>query len=108
MDVTSGSQLFSEHTPLGFSVRVTEGYWELIAEVKYPAIAECLEGVRAALSRPAQVRQSKSDPSVFLFYSEHSNDLWICAVAKRLNGEGFLITAYVTDSIKEGEQVWPR
>ena len=28
------------------------------------------------------------------------------AVAKRLNGEGFLITAYPTDAIKEGEQIW--
>jgi hypothetical protein len=31
----------------------------------------------------------------------------MCAVAKRLNGEGFLITAYVTDTIKEGEHLWP-
>ncbi len=31
---------------------------------------------------------------------------WLCAVAKRLEGEGFLITAYVTDAVKIGESVW--
>jgi hypothetical protein len=33
---------------------------------------------------------------------------WACAVAKRLNGEGFLVTTYRTDVIKEGVRVWPR
>jgi len=33
---------------------------------------------------------------------------WICAVAKRLNEEGFLITTYLTDAMKEGEQIWSR
>jgi len=27
---------------------------------------------------------------------------WVVAVTKRLNGDGFLITAYQTDAIKEG------
>jgi hypothetical protein len=31
---------------------------------------------------------------------------WLCAVAKRLNAEGFLITTYPTDAIKEGERIW--
>ncbi len=28
------------------------------------------------------------------------------AVTRRLNDEGFLITAYQTDAIKEGESIW--
>lgn len=31
---------------------------------------------------------------------------WICAVVKRLDGDGFLITTFPTDAIKEGEQIW--
>jgi hypothetical protein len=31
----------------------------------------------------------------------------LCVVAKRLDEEGFIVTVYVTDSIKEREQVWP-
>ncbi len=29
-----------------------------------------------------------------------------CAVAKHEHEDGFLITAYQTDAIKEGEQLW--
>jgi len=29
-------------------------------------------------------------------------------VAKRLDSEGFLITAYPTDAIKEGEWIWSK
>jgi len=43
---------------------------------------------------------------VYLFYRLERPKRWLCAVAKRLNGEGFLITAYPTDAIKEGEQIW--
>jgi hypothetical protein len=31
---------------------------------------------------------------------------WVVAVARRSNGDGFLITAYQTDVIKEGKTVW--
>ena len=47
-------------------------------------------------------------PAVFLFYRAELPGRWICAVTKRLNAEGFLITTYPTDAIKEGERVWNR
>lgn len=31
----------------------------------------------------------------------------ICAVSKRTGAVGFLITAYPTNAIKEGEKIWP-
>jgi hypothetical protein len=45
---------------------------------------------------------------VFLFYRAVVPGHWFCTVAKRLNAEGFLITTYPTEAIKEGEQVWNR
>ncbi|PYQ27089.1 MAG: hypothetical protein DMF56_21240 [Acidobacteria bacterium] len=34
---------------------------------------------------------------------------WICAVAKRVDDrDGFLITAYPTDAIKEGTRIWTK
>jgi hypothetical protein len=33
---------------------------------------------------------------------------WACAVARRNDNGGFLITAYPTDAIKEGVRVWPK
>ena len=36
------------------------------------------------------------------------DDGFICAVVRHLNDEGFLMTAYFTEAIKEGELVWKR
>jgi hypothetical protein len=47
----------------------------------------------------------KSDPNVYLFYKSKGIRRWVCAVARRLNGDGFLVTTYPTDAIKEGEHL---
>jgi hypothetical protein len=99
---------FEVTTPLGFCVRVTSLYWELIVTVKHPVMHGREADVQQALRDPDQIRRSRSDPSVYLFYRMERPGRWICAVAKRLNEEGFLITTYPTDAIKEGEQIWSR
>ena len=100
--------LFEVSTPLGFRVRVTHGYWEFIVTVKHPVMRERVTEVQDVLHTPDEVRQSRSDPTVFLFYRAEVPGRWVCAVAKRLNAMGFLITTYPTDAIKEGERVWSR
>ncbi len=100
--------LFEVETPLGFSVRTTVDYWEIITTIKHPAIRGREEDVQAALRDPDEVRLSKSDRQVYLFYRSDGVTRWVCAVAKRLNGEGFLITAYRTSNVKEGTQIWPK
>ena len=35
-------------------------------------------------------------------------NLWVCALAKHETTAGFLITAYPTDAIKQGVQIWPK
>lgn len=106
-DLFEGSVLFEVETPLGFQVRVTCAYWDLITTVKHPIMAGREAEVRQVLERPEEIRQSRSDPAVYLFYRA-AGQRWICAVAKRLNGDGFLITTYPTDAIKEGARIWPR
>jgi len=64
--------------------------------------------VKSALESPDEVRQSKTDGAVLLFYKVEALKRWVCAVAKRSDGEGFLITAYPTDAIKEGIKIWPK
>jgi hypothetical protein len=64
--------------------------------------------VQDVLQSPDEVRQSRSDPAVLLFYRAEVPGRWVCAVAKRLNHEGFLITTYPTEAIKEGERIWSR
>lgn len=92
-------------TPLGFTVRTSESYWQRLL-TKHPDIAELEELVQQALTAPDEIRRSSRDDSVLLFYLARSEKRWVVVVARRLNGDGFLITAYQTDAIKEGESIW--
>ncbi|MCP4167981.1 MAG: DUF4258 domain-containing protein [Chloroflexi bacterium] len=101
--------LFEVETPLGLNVRTTVGYWEIIIiTIKHPIMRGREADVKAALNDPDEIRLSKSDAQVYLFYRKDGNHRWVCAVARRLNGEGFLITAYRTSAIKEGIHIWPK
>ncbi|MFO7679208.1 MAG: DUF4258 domain-containing protein [Chloroflexota bacterium] len=100
--------LFEVETPLGFSVRTTAGYWRIITTVKHPALRGREKDVQIVLSDPDEVRLSKSDGQVYLFYRSDDAARWVCAVVRRLNGDGFLVTAYRTSNIKEGNHIWPK
>jgi hypothetical protein len=104
----TGEILWEITTPLGFRVRVARHYWEVIITMKHPVMAGREAEVQAALASPDEIRQSKTDAAVLLFYKRIGARRWICAVARRLNGDGFLITTYPTDVMKEGERIWPK
>jgi hypothetical protein len=94
-------------TPLGFSVRTTDAYWQKLI-IKHPDIASLEDLIQQALRNPDEIRQSSRDDNILLFYGLRKPQRWVVAVARRLNGEGFLITAYQTDAIKEGVALWPK
>ena len=98
--------LFEVLTPLGFRVRVNADYWQVIVTIKHPVMLGREDDIQEALRNPYEIRLSKKDPSVYLFYKPERLGRWVCAVRKRLDAEGFLITAYPTDAVKEGEQIW--
>lgn len=100
--------LFEAATPLGFRVRVERSRWELISEVKHPVMRGQEALVFEALTSPDEIRVSQSDETVLLFYKIIRQKRWVCAVAKRRQTEGFLITAYPTDAIKEGTSLWKK
>jgi hypothetical protein len=100
--------LFQVRTPLNFYVRVTRSYWEYIVTVKHPAMTDREKDVQEALQTPDEIRVSRSDPNVYLFYKAERVRRWVCAITKRLDEEGFLITTYPTDAVKEGTRIWPK
>jgi len=59
------------------------------------------------LEDPEMIRKSLKDPNVYLYYRGYEK-YFICVVVKHLNGEGFIITTYITDRIKEGEEIWKK
>jgi hypothetical protein len=96
---------FEIATPLGFSVRTTESYWQKLI-IKHPDMVDLEALMQQVLHSPDEVRQSSRDENILLFYRLRKPQRWVVAVARRLNGDGFLITAYQTDAIKEGVVVW--
>ena len=100
--------LFNVETPLGFRVRTTRRYWDFLITEKHEAMAGRENDVIRVLHDPDEVRLSRTDPLVFVFYWLERPERWLCVLAKRINGEGFIVTAYPADAIKEGEIVWTR
>ena len=96
--------LFEVPTPLGFVVRTSAEYWQKIV-TKHPDLSERLELIKQALAAPDEIRRSSRDEGILLFYRT-TDKRWAVAVARRLNGDGFLVTAYQTDAIKEGDTIW--
>lgn len=100
--------LFDAVTPLAFTVNVTRERWSLIVSIKHPVMDGRDDDVRAALQNPDEVRRSRRDEDIPLFYRAERPGRLTCAVVRRTGQGGFLITAYPTDAVKEGEQIWVR
>lgn len=92
-------------TPLGVRVRTTPSYWAIIVTFKHSVMAGQEDVVKQVLQEPMEVRRSRSDPEVYLYYRS-APPYFVCVVARHLNGEGFIITTYRTDEIKRGELIW--
>ena len=95
---------FEVTSSLGKRIRLSEEYWQKIIETKHPVMTGQDELVKQALTNSEQVRRSRKDPAVHLHYRK-SDGRYCCVVVKHLNGNGFVITAYLTDTIKAGEVV---
>ena len=74
-----------------------------------------MRGMEAELERvlrePELVRRSLTDPAVAIFYAFYARTSvggkWLCIVVKYLQDDAFVVTAYLTDKPKTGEQLWP-
>lgn len=63
--------------------------------------------VMQTLVDPGIIKRSSKDRDVYLYYHKLDGK-FLCAVTKHENGTGFLITAYLTDKIKEGDIIWTK
>lgn len=92
---------------LGKRIRVTEDHWKFIVNEKHLEIEGMEAEVQETLINPDTVRESQQDEAVFLYYRKFGK-YFTCVVCRHLNGEGFIITCYLTNKVKEGQQIWPR
>lgn len=94
----------------GRSVRLTD---ERIAHIlQHSELAGMGEEISLVLQAPAEVRVSRSDETVQLFYEYYARTRvggkWLCVVVKYAPDDAFVVTAYLTDQLKPGEILWPK
>jgi hypothetical protein len=94
---------------LGRTVRLTE---ERLAHIlEHPEMSGIGSEIEAALTKPEFVRPSRSDSSAHLFYKFCSKTVvggkWLCVVVKYAEADAFIVTAYLTNKPKPGENLWP-
>jgi hypothetical protein len=94
----------------GTSVRLTdERLAHILEHVEMAGMADELERV---LQTPREIRRSRSDDDVRLFYEFYSQTRvggkWLCVVVKYAPDDAFVITAYLADTLKAGEIIWQR
>ncbi len=102
-----GKIYFRVRSVLGVDVRITEEYWEFLITVKHPPMRGREEDVKTVLQGAEEVRVSKVDSKVYLYYKKFDKR-FLCVVVRHLNGEGFIISAYPTDAMKEGTVKWKK
>lgn len=90
------------------SIRLTD---ERLAHIRdHPEMVELILEIRNVLQIPKVIRQSNTDPQVHLYYRYYEQTLvgakWLCVVVKVMPDDAFIITAYLTDKIKQGVEIW--
>ena len=87
------------------TISTTKGYWNIIINIKHPAVKGRESEVKETLTSPEQIRQNNKNKKIYLFYKKYSKR-YLCVIVRHLNGNGFIITVYFTNKIKEGKQIW--
>ncbi len=100
----SSGTLFEVVSKLERRIRLTRSFGTMV-NVKHPSMHGLQELVNSPLTGPIEVRRSKRDPGVHLHYGKFKEKLLCCTVFKLLNGDGFVITAYLTRRMV-GASVW--
>jgi hypothetical protein len=93
----------------GRQVRLTD---ERLAHIlEHPEMEGLAAEIERVLHQPQLVRRSRSDAAVWLFYEFYSQTTvggkWLCVVVKYEENDAFVVTAYLTDQPKAGEDLWP-
>jgi hypothetical protein len=91
------------------NIRLTE---ERLAHIlDHPEMAELEEAIEKTLSKPQLVVRSTTDTEAALsyrfYFGTRVGNKWLCVVVKYKMDDAFVLTAYLTDKPKKGEQIWP-
>lgn len=94
----------------GSRIRLTD---ERLAHIlEHPEMQGMQPRIGETLASPKRVLESLGDRRARLYYrfyiGTRVGNKYLCVVVKVLNGDAFVVTAYLTDKVKKGRQLWPR
>lgn len=93
----------------GNRVRLTDERRAHILE--HGEMRDLVPAIEQTVRQPLLVRRSRSDDAARLFYQYYSQTTvggkWLCVVVKYLDKNAFVVTAYLTDKPKSGDELWP-
>jgi hypothetical protein len=76
----------------------------------HPEMSGQIVKITDTLMNPDVVVRSRTDTNIELFYRHYEftpvTEKYLCIVVKVLSNDCFIITAYLTDTIKKGEVLW--
>jgi len=94
----------------GRHIRLTDERLKHILE--HPEMRGLASRIKETLADPFKVIQSASDAQVKLYYRYYFatlvGDKYLCVVVKTREDDAFVLTAYLTDTIKKGTVLWPK
>lgn len=98
------------HDYRGVPIRLTD---ERLAHIlDHPEIVGLEGAIEQTLARPETVMESFTDPQARLYYrfyvGTRVGEKYLCVVVKISRDDAFVLTAYLTDKVKRGAQVWPQ
>lgn len=92
----------------GNEIRLTDERRKHILE--HPEMARMEEAIGETLLNPECVVQSKSDDQAQLYYRYYTKTMvggkFLCVVVKAIEENAFVLTAYLTNTIKKGKLIW--
>jgi hypothetical protein len=95
-------------TPLEYRVVLTRDRWREIVRFKHPAVAQYKDRMRECLEDPDVIRASAKVPDVHIYYLRIGG-LFLCVVCAPGDGDRyFVVTAYLTKRLKQGDDLWTR
>ena len=79
--------------------------------LEHPEMLGLEPEIRATIVTPDLVRRSRSDVDARLFYKFYRRTVvggkFLCVVIKYPDRGAFIVTAYLTDQPKPGDNLWP-
>lgn len=91
-------------------VRLTDE--RLMHILEHPELMSMEMAIEETLRAPEFIIQSLTDlnaePNYRFYFGTQVGDKWLCVVVKHDKNDAFVLTAYLTDKIKKGIQLWPK